>query len=238
MSVLGLAINLGMNEVEDEIDKISDTEMHVAMSNNFNSALRVSKQAIDSITKNRDFATIYTTLATVSHSLICAYTKVESTKLNVYVYVYDKRTRLHKRVGKCAPYNKIQPGDIQHNWKMAHEGKQYLYEKTIQSDMVFRGISVKSVLIDELNLDTKGKDPSYSEKFSQYGATVFSYAGGGVKLCIEAIAYEDSKLGDTDKDIIDLLSEAIMPLSVCLDRIDWENERKICDALQKESQTY
>lgn len=237
MSALGVVINLGINEVEAEIGRINDNEARATQFNNFNSVFRISKQAIYNIVEKRDFGTIYTTLATVSHSLICAYAKVDSARLNVYVYVYDSKTHLHKRVGKCASYSKIQPGDIHKDWNMMHEGKQYLYEKTIQSNVVCKGISDKSVLIDELNLDSKGQDPSYSGKFSQYGAAIFSYAGGGVKLCIEVITYEDSKLGDTDEDIRDLLSETIIPLSVCLDKINWENERKICDALQENLHT-
>lgn len=174
---------------------------------------------------------LYTKLADSISQMIMASSDLKKDQFSVYVYMYDGKSRLIRRVEVASCVSTLQTANETNTVKIDDVGSYY-YAKCI--------LSKKSIFFLKDNAEIRkhfyfrnGEDPIISH-YSQYIAMSYKL-GDGMEMYVEAISYDEKCFGD---NLDDFISKTLSPFADYVSMIPWRRIRGGFDGKRKNDEAH
>lgn len=174
---------------------------------------------------------LYTKLADSISQMIMASSDLKRDQFGVYVYMYDGKSRLIRRVEVTSCVSTLQTANETATVKI-DDVESYYYAKCI--------LSKKSIFFLENNTEiqknfyfSNDDDPIISH-YSQYIAMSYKL-GDGMEMYVEAISYDETRFGDK---LDDFISKTLSPFANYVSMIPWRRIRSGFDDKRKKDETH
>lgn len=165
---------------------------------------------------------LYTKLASSVSEMVCKYSGIEKEQFSVYIYVYDGRTKMVRRVEVSTCVTSLQTAAETEVTKLS-DVKHYFYAKCIANKKTTFSLPDNAAI--RKNFFFLSEEDTIIEHYSQYAAMSYNL-GNGMELYVEVISYDNAKLGS---DLSEFISKVISPFSALVAVADW---RKIRSGLE------
>lgn len=177
----------------------------------------ISKE-IQRMQRDSNAKRLYTKLANSISEMVCKYSGIEKEQFSVYIYVYDGKTKMVRRVEVSTCVTSLQTAAETEVTKLS-DVKNYFYAKCILNKKTTFSLLDNTAI--RKNFFFFSEEDAIIEHYSQYAAMSYKL-GDGMELYVEVISYDNAKL---DSDLGEFISKVISPFSALVAVADWRKIR-------------